>query len=279
MKYSFMLLRPVYVSVFLLSFALMGSQYANAAEAGSHRIPVMIVGLSHFVAHADLHNSKFVDVMSPEHQKQIEQVVRDLARFKPTKVMIEQPYGDAKIVQQYQEYLNGTYKLGANEVYQIGFRLATLSGNKSIYPIDTNTDFPFDYDGLVASAKLHNQTAILAASEAHIVPLLKRSDYLEQHGTILELLRYINTPEALDMNASLYMYMDRVGGGKDYAGADLVAYWYARNLHIYANIMRSVDSPGDRVVVLMGQGHVPQLKEYMRLSPDLELVDPELYLK
>lgn len=261
--------------VLLLAFILPH----HAAAAGTHRIPVMIVGLAHFVAHADLHNSKFVDIMSPKHQEQIKDVVKNLARFKPTKVMIEQPYGDTKIVAQYQQYLNGKFKLSANEVYQLGFRLAAMSKNKSIYPIDSNTDFPFDYDKVVASAKQHDQTAILDAAAAHTKPLIERSDYLEQHGSILELLRYLNTPAALDANASWYMYVDHIGGGKDYAGADLVSYWYARNLHIYANIRRSIDSQDDRVVVFIGAGHAQQLREYIRLSPELRLIDPEPYLR
>lgn len=163
-------------------------------------------------------------------------------------------------------------------MYQLGFGLAALSGNKDIYPIDTNTDFPFDFDGVKASAQRHGQTAILAAMKAHVQPLISHSDYLEQHGTITELLRYLNTQAALDANASWYMYVDQIGSGRNYAGADLVSYWYARNLHIYANIRHSIGSADDRVVVLMGAGHVPQLKEFVRLSPDLKLMDPEPYL-
>ena len=279
MKYPLKTLHSMLAVVLVLLVILMVSQGAHAADIPARRITVMIVGLTHFESREDVHNSKLADIMNLEHQQQIEAVVRDLARFHPTKVMIEQSYGDSKIVQQYQQYLKGGFKLGANEVYQLGFRLAAMSGNQSIYPVDTNTDFPFDYDGVTAFAKAHGQTPILAANEAHVATLIHRINDLEQHGTIPELLRYVNTPEALDDNASWYMYVDRIGSGKDYPGADLVAYWYARNLHIYANIVRYLDAPNDRIIVLMGAGHVPQLREYVRLSPDLELVDPEPFLK
>lgn len=269
--------RASLILVFLLICVIHSPAYAAGTDA--HRIPVMIVGLSHFASHEDLHNSKLADIMSPEHQREIREIVRNLARFHPTKVMIEQPYGDAKIVRQYRRYLKGRFMLGTNEVYQLGFRLAAISGNKSIYPIDTNTDFPFDFDGVKASAARHGQTAILSAAEAHVSQLIQRTNELEQHGTIGDLLHYLNTPAALDANASWYMYVDRIGSGKDYAGADLVAYWYARNLYIYANVMRSIDSPHDRALILLGAGHAAQLREYLRLSPDLELVDPEPYLK
>lgn len=279
MNYPPAMLRAILSTVVAMLLMCLPPRHAHAAGADHGRVLVMIVGVSHFASHEDLHNSKFGDIMSPEHQRQIAEVVRSLARFHPTKVLIEQPYGDEKILAQYQRYLGGQFTLGTNEVYQLGFRLAATSGDKYIYPIDTNTDFPFDFDGVKASAKRHNQAAVLATAQTRAAPLIQRENELEQHGTIQELLRYLNTPAALDANASWYMYVDRVGAGKDYAGADLVSYWYARNLHIYANVMRSIDSPDDRIVILLGAGHVPQLKEYVRLSPDLELVDPEPYLK
>lgn len=279
MTRSHAILRSMLSMTVVILLTCMAPRHACAAEAGHGRIPVMIVGLSHFASHEDLHNSKLGDVMSPEHQREIEEVIRSLARFHPTRVMIEQPYGDKNIIEQYQRYLHGQFTLGTNEVYQLGFRLAAVSGNRSIYPIDTNTDFPFDFDRVKASAKQHGQTGVLSAAEAHVAPLIRRSNALEQRGAIGALLHYLNTPAALDANASWYMYVDRVGAGKDYAGADLVAYWYARNLHIYANVVRSIDSPDDRVVILVGAGHAPQLREYVRLSPDLRLVDPEPYLK
>ena len=40
----------------------------------------------------------------------------------------------------------------------------------------------------------------------------------------------------------------------------------------------SVVRPGDRVVVLMGQGHAYLLREFVRLNPNLVDVDPLQYL-
>lgn len=266
---------------FALLFTTAGSAPGvHAADAPAQRTQVMIVGVAHFVSRHDVHNASLSDILGPEHQKQIQEVLDDLARFKPTKVMIEKPYGDATYAQQYRQYLKGDYVLGGNEIYQLGFRLAALAKDASIYPIDTPDDdsFPFDYQGLLAADQQHGQKLIVAAEE-HWKPFLQRQDDLEQHGTIPDLLRYLNTPEALEFNASWYTYADRIGADKDYKGADVVSNWYARNLHMFANIMRSIGSPEDRVVVLVGQGHGYLLRDLVRLSPDLELVDAEAYLK
>lgn len=279
MTTRFRLLTLVSLTAALLT-APLAARPASTAGPLPHRVQVMILGVAHFVSKHDVHNSTLSDILGPEHQKQIQAVLDSLAKFKPTKVMIEKPYGDAQYLDQYHQYLKGSYTLGANEIYQLGFRLAAMSQDPDIYPIDTPDDdsFPFDYPGMVDSAK-HYKQGYLDAAEAHWKPYLAREDELEEHGSILDLLRYLNTPEAIEYNASWYAYADRIGADKDYKGADVVSNWYARNLHMFANIMRGIDSPDDRVVVIVGQGHAYLLKECVRLSPDLELVDPGSYLR
>lgn len=253
-----------------------------AANPASSRVPVMIVGLAHFVAHNDVHNSQFGNVESAAFQDQIKKLLDALASFQPTKVLIEGPYADSPIKDKYKRYLEGTYTLGSNEIYQLGFRLAAMSKNRDIYPIDTvdtATAFPFDYDKLTVSAATHNQSAILTAKNAHAAAFLARERTLEAKGELFALLQFLNSPDALYDSASSYMYLAQIGGGTDYSGADLVSYWYARNLHIYANIRRTIDSENDRVIVFIGAGHAHQLRDYVQLSPDLQLIDPEDYLK
>jgi hypothetical protein len=109
------------------------------------RLRVMVVGLSHFVHKLDLHNSTWgSSPLSPEMQKQIGQIVAALAKFRPTKVMIEARANDPVYVQRYLAYRRGPYRLGPNEREQFGYRLAGLLGLPTIFPIDSIGDFPFD---------------------------------------------------------------------------------------------------------------------------------------
>ncbi len=257
----------------LFAVALASAQ----TQAEKARIPIMVVGIAHFTAKNDVYNSHFRDLRSRDSQRQIVGIVRRLAAFHPTKVLIEEPYGDSKYEKQYREYLRGAFVLGSNEIYQIDFRLAAASKNPAVYPIDAR-GFPFGYDGVQRFASAHGQQGILAAAAAEIHPLIARSGALERSGKLLDLLRYINTPAAIDASAAAYTYLDRIGAGKTQPGADLVSYWYSRNLHIFANIRQSV-RPGDRVVVVMGQGHAYMLRELIAISPDMQFVDPETYLR
>jgi hypothetical protein len=180
---------------------------------------IMIVGIAHLVAKNDLHNSRFDDLPGAERQKQIADFIGRLVAFHPTKVMIEAPFGDTKVQEQYEQYLKGSYELGANE------------------------------------------------------------KELMEKGTMLDLVRYLNTDEAIDRNASWYLYVDRIGSGNEYPGADLVSHWNARNLHIFANILRLADSSDDRVVVFIGAEHVKLLRDRVKLSPDVEFVEPRLFME
>lgn len=70
-----------------------------------------------------------------------------------------------------------------------------------------------------------------------------------------------------------------IGRGADYPGADgLSGWWYNRNLRIFANIRRLIE-PGDRVLVLIGAGHVPILRHAVQASPELKLVEVAAVLR
>jgi hypothetical protein len=51
------------------------------------------------------------------------------------------------------------------------------------------------------------------------------------------------------------------GDPDDYAGSDLLAMWYQRNIRIYRNIIALVDSPEDRILVIYGAGHLGWLRQ------------------
>lgn len=261
------------IALALLTFTASGA----ALAADTPRTQILLVGVDHLGKKHDVHNSPNIDSLAPQHQAEIKEIIDDIARFKPTKVMVEHDFQDPKTIAEYQQYLDGKFTLGANEVYQYGFRLAALSHNPAIYCIDAIQDFPFGYEDLLDSAGKHGQKAVLDAAEADMAPYLKGLDDLTLHGSVGDVLRYVNEPASLAASNGWYLYATRVGGDADYAGAKLVSTWYARNVYIFTNVMRQT-TPGDRVVIFIGAGHVPSLKWLIQQSPDLELVDTESYL-
>ena len=248
------------------------------ADSGTAR--VMILGVAHLASRRDVHNSVFQDSpLSPTRQAQIDDIVRHLARFHPTKVLIEKTMGDTAITNHYRRYLAAPSALAPDESYQFGFKLAALAGDSAIYPI--NTYGPSLIDDSSASGKrmakfldANFTTVSTPAFQAY----LARSDTLQLHGTYLDLLRYLNTDGAIRANASVYSVLVGMGRDADSAGSAWVSQWYARNCYIFSNML-SVIRPGDRVVVIYGQGHEYLLREFVRLNPRLVDVDPLDYLK
>jgi hypothetical protein len=250
----------------------------SAAETGTAQ--VMILGVAHLVSRRDVHNSTFQDSpLSPTRQAQISEVVDRLSRFHPTKVLIEKPMGDTVLTDRYRRFLAGQFSLEADESYQFGFRLAARAGDSTIYPI--NTYGPSLINDSTASGK--RITDFLKANFGSVSTpafqsYLARSDTLERHGTYLDLLRFINTDAAIRANASIYSVLVGMGRDADDAGSTYVSEWYARNCYIFSNML-SVIHPGDRAVVIYGQGHEYLLRDFVRLNPTLVNVDPLDYLK
>jgi len=252
--------------------AAAGSQ-ATAPEPV--KAQVMIVGVAHLVRRRDVHNSKFTDSpLSSKRQMQIADIVRRLDQFHPTKVLIEATMGNPVFTERYSRYLKGTYALPADETYQFGFKLAKLAGNLTIYPIDTFGPTLLNDNSRIEGFVKAN---IASVSIPRVTHFEARGDALERNGTYLQLLRYLNTDDAVRANASFYSVFDGMGRHADNAGAAYVSQWYARNCYIFSNIL-SVLSPADHAVVIIGQGHEHLLREFVRLNPNLRDVDPLQYL-
>ena len=124
---------------------------------------IMILGTYHMAnPGADAVNFEADDILTAKRQRELQQLVEQLARFNPTKIAIEIDIGlDAKFEAQYQDYLNGRYQLERNEVDQVGFRLAKKMQHSKVYCVDwfRSADAEKTVD-LEDFAKTHNQGAM-----------------------------------------------------------------------------------------------------------------------
>ena len=57
----------------------------------------------------------------------------------------------------------------------------------------------------------------------------------------------------------------------NWAGADLLAEWFHRNIRIYSNVMGLIDSPNERVLVIYGAGHLGWLRNDFAGNPNVRL--------
>ena len=86
-------------------------------------------------------------------------------------------------------------------------------------------------------------------------------------------LAALNSPRA-DSAHGIYMAALRVGADTSYPGATMTARWYERNLRIASNVLRLIEGPNDRVLVLIGAAHGPILRELLGRVPGVRVIPP-----
>jgi hypothetical protein len=98
--------------------------------------------------------------------------------------------------------------------------------------------------------------------------------------TIVQRLFATNTDEALHGGNSrgMFEYLI-VGEGQNRGGPQLLARWYERNFYMAHNLTRVLKPDTRRVLVLVGSGHVPALRNIFDESPSFCPVSPLSYLK
>ena len=60
----------------------------------------------------------------------------------------------------------------------------------------------------------------------------------------------------------------QIGVGDQYVGLDWLLRWYERNLKIFVNPTRITESPDERILLLIGIGHVCILHQFLEDSAD-----------
>lgn len=262
----------------LVALLIFGCSSAMLAQNAKQTKPVvMIVGTYHFANPGlDVNNIKADNVLNVKRQKEIADFIQIIKKFKPTRVAVEEPTTNTKLNERYAAYLNGKYELKANEVDQIGFRLAKEMNLKEVAAIDWRGKF--DFDKVLASAAANNQTALVEAMMTENKNETAKFEELMRTATITELLTFMNDKRRIEQSHRAYLKFARVGAGNDFAGADLSSDWYARNLKIYANITRLAESKDERIFVIIGSGHLKHLQQFVTDSGEYDLERLSKYL-
>jgi len=71
----------------------------------------------------------------------------------------------------------------------------------------------------------------------------------------------MNSDSNVAADVAAYFEFVPFGEPYEYAGSDLLAAWYQRNIRIYRNIVALIESPSDRILVIYGAGHLGWLRQ------------------
>ena len=247
---------------------------------------VLLLGTFHFgYPNLDGHktdSSKFIDVKSPVRQKELQELADVIERFKPTRIYIE--WNDQGWVDSlYGEYVKGKNKLGRNEIYQVGFRIAGQMKLPKLYAVDSwpfSAEFEKQYpwiDKLWEEGKPVDSLRDKYWDKKYS-QMYSAGDSIETTLTMLENFIWMAEPKTQQRMHGHYLCGGFNTQGNE--GPDAMSiWWYNRNLRIFNKILQTKPSQDDRIVVLFGNGHMPLLRHCFYSSPEFEIVELKQLLK
>jgi Family of unknown function (DUF5694) len=238
-------------------------------------VRILLVGSNHFGNPGrDVINAEMDDVLGAGRQAEIVDLTGRLAGFAPTVVAVERPADRQREVDaDYAAYRAGSQPLGRDEAQQIGFRLAASLGHDRVLAVDWNDDL--GAADPLAYAREHEPD--LYAAFEDVAAEVVAADNAHLGRPLPELFAHLNSPDALRRNERLYALTATMGVSDGYRGAAWVAGWVGRNLRILANLLRAT-RPADRVLLLYGAGHVPELARAITAYDPAALEDVLPYL-
>jgi len=252
------------------------------AECAPGEVQVMLLGTYHFANPGrDVIKQDIDDVLQPKRQVELEDLAKRLALWKPDRLAIEWPFSRTDTTRaRYERYRAGTLAPNRNEVVQIGFRLASLLGHDAVYPIDDDSYLDLN-DSLKAVDARRPEFTRTRDSLSNALQKEAESLNAWMRTTIREHLLRLNSDRALHGGNSLGMFGGylQAGEGQNYGGPQFLAQWYARNFNMAHNLTRMLRPEVKRILVIVGNGHVPPLRNLLDEAPQFCPVSPLPYLR
>lgn len=252
------------------------------------QVEVVLLGTYHMdEPELDEVNVSADDVLDVERQSELETLATGLERSNPDDVAVERPAARASELNDvYAQYRDGEVAYDEehafepvhaeredaemacrSEVVQVGFRLADRLGHDRVVPFDVPQSLGSDdaFDELEAAG--YEPTPKIGVPRLDPEELQETLDERLAESTVAEYHRHLNEEAALHANDGMFDRYLRYGEGDNYAGPDALAAWYRRNLRMVHNVWRAIDEDTDRVLLLVGSGHVHVLRQLLTEFP------------
>lgn len=245
---------------------LLATVLLSATSAAAPPPHLLVLGVPHLANHhRDLVNSNVEDVLTPVRQREIIQLVTALAATRPNHVAVEwSATKQSELDERYAAYRAGRYVLTADEIDQIGLRLAAMLNLSRVDAVNWLEEAPGkddDYDfgkWLAAHGRSGELTELTTDGQRRV----DAQDKLNRCRPIADWLRDLNSPAFVAWNEGTYYRIATFGDAMLNPGAAWVGTWHARNLRIAVNLRRVAGAPGDRTVAIFGAGHADLLRQY-----------------
>ncbi|NNE40769.1 MAG: hypothetical protein HKN14_07610 [Marinicaulis sp.] len=248
----------------------------NDLEKQDETVKILILGVFHFTGGGnDEVNSDVDNMLSRSRQAEIDTLVSRLEIFAPDKILLEMPpEHEPKFNAIYEAYLDGEHELSVNERQQLGMRLAARLNHKKLYGVDYSNGL--DYRPALAAAEQLGQLRLVEERAAMIDEIIAASKG-DRQRPLLQRLRRLNSTDA-DSDHYGYLTIAQMGSVSNPQGALQIIKWWERNLVIFARSAQ-YSEPGEKILIIVGAGHLYLLRQFFREARGFELVDTAAILE
>ncbi len=266
--------------------------FLSTLSFGQNKNKILTLGTFHF----HLVKSQFgvdFDINSPDNQKQIQEIIKEIEIYNPTKIFVEWEFTKQNELDDlYNIYLKDNSfnliknKYGKNEtknfeseIQQLGFKIAGKLGHKKL--------FAFDYilneqtDTIMAAIQKENQTDLLNEIQKDFGEYGQSIiSKFQKKESIKNLLKFFNSKEFENkLNSGYISLFNKVGSLDDFSGAYFVSERFRRNLYMYSLIQKQIKKTDERILVIVGGQHSAGFKDFIRNDKNFEQLDLENVLK
>ncbi|MDA3943130.1 MAG: DUF5694 domain-containing protein [Bacteroidetes bacterium] len=246
---------------------------------------IMTLGVFHFdYPNLDAVQTKEEDkitVLDEPFQSEIIAICKAIEEFNPSIIAIEGVPAIQPIIDSlYQQYKADKFELKKNEIYQLGFRLGKQLQLDKIYCVDNQGKH---YEHVEA---IFQDSVRLSKFEDYFIN--SRDTVYElpistaKVSSVIDVLYASNEPKKIKESLAPYLlhpfkYEEHEG---DFTGVDFESgRWFNRNLRIFRNIQRIPHNSDDRILLIIGSGHLNLLNLFFDTSREFEFVSPIPYLE
>jgi hypothetical protein len=216
------------------------------------------------------------DALSERRQGEIAEVIDRLDAFDADVVCVERrPDGQQALDESFESFVADGGELPANEIYQIGFRLAAREGLEGVAAVDAPARWLEPRTDVGQWCQDNGRAELLEDPYMRAgFAYLQRFDRQVDQWHLIDTLLAMNAQTRLEAGHGMYLTgAFAAGDGQEYPGVDgFVSSWHNRNLRIFQNIINASE-PGDDIVLVIGAGHVPLIRHMAQCSPEFELVE------
>ena len=262
------------------------------------QIRVMLLGTYH-MDDPDLDATSFDadDVLTERRQAELRDLAARLADWSPQLVALERPYENRAAVNDlYEQYRSGERRYDREETVESpdpNREDATVECRSEVVQVGYRLADRLDHDRVAAvdhTQNLDGRAWVPPEARDPVPP--KKGDYglpdfqavadegaeSLRESTIPEYLAEENREPALRLNHDgMFEWFIR-GEGESFDGPAMLTDWYERNIRTVHNCWRAAAPDTERVLLLVGSGHVRVLRHLFDEAPMFSPVSPLPYL-